>query len=114
MPVRMERNRESRGRLGKTWSQCHVGTPFVIMASPVVKKTSQMGTREGNHKIEQCSPERPEYPFTDRIDHGRPPGKGLWRDNRQGCAPVEPVAEPAEGSARGVGGTPRVEVSLLL
>jgi hypothetical protein len=52
MPLRMERNRENRGRLGKTGSQCHVGTPFVIMAYPFVKKTPQVSIREGNHKIE--------------------------------------------------------------
>src|SRR5688500_2659445 len=43
-----------------------------------------------------------------------PAGKGLWGDNRQGVLPVAPVAEPDEGKARGVGRTPRLDVSLLI
>jgi hypothetical protein len=51
-----------------------VRTTFVVMAYPVLEQSSQMGIREGNHKIEHFSPERPEYPLTDRISHGCPHG----------------------------------------
>jgi hypothetical protein len=45
------------------------------MAYPALQKPSQVGIREGNHEVQTFSPKRPEYPFTDRIGHGRP----YWR-----------------------------------
>ena len=43
-----------------------------------------------------------------------PAGKGLWGDNRQGFAPVEPVAEPDEGQAGGMHGMLGRHMALLI
>jgi hypothetical protein len=45
------------------------------MAYPALQKSSHVGLREGNHKVQTFAPKRPEDPFTDRIGHGRP----YWR-----------------------------------
>jgi hypothetical protein len=43
-----------------------------------------------------------------------PAQKGRGLHNAQCFSPVEPAAEPDEGKTRGVGRTPRLDVSLLI
>jgi hypothetical protein len=75
MPRLLKWSRERRKRLGNTRPQSHVRPTCMVMAYPAVQKPSQVGIREGNHEVQTFSPKRPEYPFTDRIGHGRP----YWR-----------------------------------
>src|SRR6516162_10568572 len=75
MPLLLQRRRQPRKRLGHTRPQGHVWAPRVVVAYPALQKPSQVGLREGNHKVQTLAPERPEDPFTDRIGHRCP----YWR-----------------------------------